>query len=149
MIKVKKLDEKAILPKKAKKGDSGYDICSIERKIIPVGATVKIKTGIACQPPDNHEFQCRPRSGLSSKALIVTLGTLDNNYRGEIQVIMTNLSNEKFTVEVGDRIAQIVPVEVNDFEVKEVNELSETVRGSNGFGSTGISSIQDKTQIFI
>lgn len=137
-IKVKKLDSKAILPVKAKEGDSGFDICSIETKSISVNATVKIKTGLSFEPPTGYELQLRPRSGLTSKGLIVHLGTIDNGYRGEVQVIVTNLSNEKYIVKEGDRIAQIVPVAIPDFEIWEVLYLLPTDRGEGGFGSTGL-----------
>ncbi len=138
MIKVKRLDSKAILPVKAKKGDSGYDLCSIERKPISVGSTVRIKTGLAFQAPEGYELQVRPRSGLSSKGIIVTLGTIDNNYRGDVNIVVTNMGYDKFIINEGDKIAQIVPVAIPHFEIIEVDELSDTVRGSDGFGSTGL-----------
>lgn len=138
MIKVKRLDSKAILPFKAKEGDSGYDICSIERKVLSVASTVKVRTGLSFEAPEGYELQVRPRSGLSSKGIIVTLGTVDNGYRGEVQVIVTNSGYDKYIINEGDKIAQIVPVAIPQFEIVEVDELSETNRGSNGFGSTGL-----------
>lgn len=138
MIKVKKLSENAILPVKAKEGDSGYDICSSVYLKVPVNVTVKVKTDLSFEAPEGFELQVRPRSGLSSKGLVVHLGTVDNNYRGEVQVIFTNKSTQPYLINQGDRIAQIVPVAIPHFEIVEVDELSDTNRGSNGFGSTGL-----------
>lgn len=138
MIKVKRLDSNAILPVKAKEGDSGYDICSIERKVLSVASTVKVRTGLSFEAPEGYELQVRPRSGLSSKGIIVTLGTIDNGYRGEVQVIVTNSGYDKYIINEGDKIAQIVPVAIPQFDIVEVDELSDSVRGSDGWGSTGL-----------
>lgn len=138
MIKVKRLDSKAIIPVKAKDNDSGYDICSSVNIRIPVNKVIKVPTGLAFQAPEGYELQVRPRSGLSSKGVVVILGTVDNGYRGEVQVIVANKSNEIYSINEGDKIAQIVPVAIPHFEIIEVDELSDTVRGSNGFGSTGL-----------
>lgn len=138
MIKVKRLSENAILPVKAKKGDSGYDICSSVYMRVPVNSTVKVPTGLSFEAPDGYELQVRPRSSASSKGIVVALGTVDNNYRGEVQIILTNHTGVSFCLEHGDKIAQIVPVAIPHFEIIEVDELSDTVRGSDGFGSTGL-----------
>ena len=100
-----------------------------------------VKTGLFIALPDGYEAQVRPRSGLAFKKGITVLnspGTIDADYRGEIGVILVNLSNEVFTVEDGERIAQLVIARHEVAEWIEVNELSETVRGSGGFGSTGV-----------
>ena len=99
-----------------------------------------IKTGLFIELPVGYEAQVRPRSGLAAKYGITVLnapGTIDADYRGEIGVILVNLSNEAFTVENGERIAQLVIAEHGRADWIEVEELSETARGEGGFGSTG------------
>jgi len=100
-----------------------------------------IKTGLFIELPVGYEAQVRPRSGLAAKKGITVLnapGTVDADYRGEIGVILVNLSNEDFVVENGERIAQLVIAKHERAEWIEVNELSETDRGEGGFGSTGV-----------
>lgn len=100
-----------------------------------------IKTGLFLEIPAGFECQVRPRSGLALKKGITVLnspGTIDADYRGEVGVILINLSNEAFTVENGERIAQLVFTQVEQAEWIEVEELSTTERGAGGFGSTGV-----------
>lgn len=100
-----------------------------------------IKTGLFIELPIGYEAQVRPRSGLAAKKGITVLnapGTIDADYRGEIGVILVNLSKEAFTVENGERIAQLVIAKHERAEWQEVTELSETDRGAGGFGSTGV-----------
>lgn len=100
-----------------------------------------VKTGLFIELPIGHEAQVRPRSGLAAKKGITVLnapGTIDADYRGEIGVILVNLSNEDFTIENGERIAQLVIAKHERAEWNEVSELSETTRGTGGFGSTGV-----------
>ncbi|MEM6684906.1 MAG: dUTP diphosphatase [Bacteroidota bacterium] len=99
-----------------------------------------IKTGLFIELPIGYEAQVRPRSGLAAKKGVTVLnapGTIDADYRGEIGVILINLSNDAFTVENGERIAQLVIAKHERAAWNEVSELSETVRGAGGFGSTG------------
>jgi dUTP pyrophosphatase len=99
-----------------------------------------IKTGLFIELPVGYEAQVRPRSGLAAKKGVTVLnapGTIDADYRGEIGVILINLSNETFVVENGERIAQLVIAKHERAEWREVSELSETDRGTGGFGSTG------------
>ncbi len=106
----------------------------------PLGRTI-VKTGLFIELPKGYEAQVRPRSGLAAKKGITVLnspGTVDADYRGEIGVILVNLSNEDFVVENGERIAQLVIAKHERAEWIEVAELSETSRGAGGFGSTGI-----------
>ncbi len=106
----------------------------------PLERTV-IKTGLFIELPLGTEAQVRPRSGLAAKKGITVLnapGTIDSDYRGEIGVILVNLSNEAFTIENGERIAQLVIAKHERAEWVEGEELSETFRGSGGFGSTGV-----------
>ncbi|MGB2087088.1 MAG: dUTP diphosphatase [Psychroflexus salarius] len=100
-----------------------------------------IKTGLFIALPPGYEAQVRPRSGLALKKGITVLnspGTIDADYRGEIGVILVNLSNEVFTIQDGDRIAQLVFAQVEQAKFLEVETLNETTRGHSGFGSTGI-----------
>jgi dUTP pyrophosphatase len=106
----------------------------------PLGRAI-VKTGLFIELPIGYEAQVRPRSGLAAKKGITVLnspGTVDADYRGEIGVILVNLSNEAFVVENGERIAQLIIAKHERAEWNEVQELSETSRGAGGFGSTGV-----------
>jgi dUTP pyrophosphatase len=106
----------------------------------PLGRAI-IKTGLFIELPIGYEAQVRPRSGLAAKKGVTVLnspGTVDADYRGEIGVILVNLSNEPFTVENGERIAQLVIAKHERAEWQEVEILTETSRGEGGFGSTGV-----------
>jgi dUTP pyrophosphatase len=130
------------LPQYATQGAAGLDIHAhlpvpitlhpLERNLIP--------TGLYIQLPDGYEAQVRPRSGLAINHGITCLnspGTIDADYRGEIKVILINLSNEPHTIQPGDRIAQMVIQKVEQIEWIEVNAIEETGRGNGGFGHTG------------
>lgn len=100
-----------------------------------------VKTGLFMEIPEGYECQVRPRSGLALKKGITVLnapGTIDADYRGEVGVILINLSNEPFVIEDGERIAQLVFAEVDQAEWEQVEVLTETERGAGGFGSTGV-----------
>ena len=99
-----------------------------------------IPTGISLAVPKNYEIQIRPRSGLASKkgiSVLNTPGTVDSDYRGEIKIILINLSKKSFVVKSGDRVAQMIACPVVKAELKVVKNLPKTVRGKKGFGSTG------------
>lgn len=139
-LKVKKLNEEAIIPNFAHKGDAGMDLYSIEKVIIPSGESRLIKTGISIQLPSMTEAQVRPRSGMALKHSITVLntpGTIDEGYRGEIGVILINHSKEDFLVTKHMKIAQMVVKPIYDIDIVEVDNLNETDRGEDGFGSTG------------
>ena len=106
----------------------------------PLERTI-VKTGLFIELPIGFEAQVRPRSGLAAKKGITVLnapGTVDADYRGEIGVILVNISNEDFTIENGERVAQLVIAKHERADWVEVNELSDTARGAGGFGSTGV-----------
>jgi dUTP pyrophosphatase len=108
--------------------------------LVPLGRVI-VKTGLFIELPIGYEAQVRPRSGLAIKKGITVLnspGTVDADYRGEIGVILVNLSNEDFVIENGERIAQLIIAKHERAEWIEVQELSETTRGEGGFGSTGV-----------
>ena len=141
-ILIKKLSKQITLPKYETAGSSGMDLAAnISDSInIDPGKTAIIPTGLALSIPKGFEIQIRPRSGLAAKKKISVLntpGTIDSDYRGEIKVILINLSQETFKVENGLRIAQMVVCPVIQAKIKEVDNLNETKRGEGGFGSTG------------
>ena len=141
-ILIKKLSKNVNLPKYETDGSSGMDLAANnETKIeIEPGKSAIIPTGLAVSIPKNFEIQIRPRSGLAAKnqiSVLNTPGTIDADYRGEIKVILINLSDNVFVVAKGLRIAQMVLCPVVRATLKEVETLTETKRGSGGFGSTG------------
>ena len=141
-IQIKKLSNSVSIPKYETSGSSGMDIAAhIENNIIiNPGEKALVSTGLSVAIPKGYEIQIRPRSGLAAKKNITVLntpGTIDADYRGEIKVILINLGKEKFVVENGERIAQMVVCPVVQANLEEVKELSGTKRGSDGFGSTG------------
>jgi dUTP pyrophosphatase len=142
-VRVFKKDPAATLPEYATEGAAGADLramISEPVKIPPLGRA-RIPTGLALEIPAGYEGQVRPRSGLSIRHGITVLnspGTIDSDYRGEVAVIIINLGHEDFTVNDGDRIAQLVIAPVCRVSFTEIRELSETDRDSGGFGSTGV-----------
>ena len=142
-ILIKRLSKDVALPKYETEGSSGLDLAANTDKQIKIlpGKSEIIPTGLAVAIPKNFEIQIRPRSGLAAKSQISVLntpGTIDADYRGELKVILINLSDKVFIVEKGLRIAQMVLCPVVKATLKEVTELENTERGSGGFGSTGI-----------
>lgn len=140
-VKIKRIHADAMLPMQANPGDAGMDLYSIETVEIPVGQAKLIKTGLQIELPKGTEAQIRPRSGLALKHSITVLnspGTIDEGYRGEIGVILINHGKETFIVEKSMRIAQMVIQLVPTIQLLEVNELSPTVRGTSGFGASGV-----------
>ena len=140
-LKIKRLRPNAKLPRRATPGSTGFDIfaCIDEGAVTLVGTQPRlIPTGIAIEVPRGYDVQIRPRSGLSSKGVGVTLGTIDSDYRGEILITMYLFNpNATFEIKHGDRIAQMVVSKVADLPLVEVEELSPTERGAGGHGSTG------------
>ena len=141
-ILVKKFDRNIKLPTYKTSGSSGMDLVASNKKkvIINPGKTVVIPTGIAVAIPENYEMQIRPRSGLALKSNISVLntpGTIDSDYRGEIKIILINLSKKPFIIKSGDRVAQMILCPVVKGKLKVVKNLPNTVRGKGGFGSTG------------
>ena len=140
-LKIKKLNQEAILPSFAHKGDAGMDLYSVEDVVIPSGESRLIKTGISLELPKMTEAQVRPRSGLALKNSITVLntpGTIDEGYRGEVGVILINHGKEDFTVTKHMKIAQMVLKPIYEVNIVEANELSDSERGIGGFGSTGV-----------
>ncbi len=128
------------LPKYAKQGDAGMDICAAEDIHISPFNWTAVSTGLYVEIPEGYEIQIRSRSGLAYKHGIQVLnspGTIDSGYRGEIKVILKNNDHRTYNVSKGDRIAQMVIAPVTTATLTEVAEISETERGEGGLGSTG------------
>jgi dUTP pyrophosphatase len=139
-LKVRRLTPNAILPAYAHPGDAGLDLCASADLDIPPGEVRLVPTGIAIELPPDTEAQVRPRSGLALKhavSVLNTPGTIDEGYRGEVGVILINHGRLPFRVTAGMRIAQLVIQRRWPVEVVETTDLSDTRRGSGGFGSTG------------
>jgi dUTP pyrophosphatase len=137
VVKFKKLNPNAIIPKYHSKQASGLDLSSIKDITISTNGRAIIPTGLAIELQSGTELQIRPRSGVSAKTnLTVFFGTIDSDYRGEIGIIVHNTGEHFATIKKGERIAQGVVCEARQVLIEEVTELSETERGASGFGST-------------
>lgn len=142
ILKIYRMEHNKFVPEYKTEGAAGMDLCAaitepvtlkpLERKLIPTGLKIELEHG--------YEAQIRPRSGLSIKhgiSLINCVGTVDEDYRGEVCVGLVNVSNEEYTIQPDERIAQMVIAKVEQAKIEVVTELSETTRGEGGFGSTG------------
>lgn len=142
-LKIEKLAHNTYLPEYKTEGAAGMDLCAaiekavtlkpLERALIPTGIKIELEKGF--------EAQIRPRSGISIKhgiTLVNCVGTIDEDYRGEVCVPVINLSNEEYTIQPNERIAQMIIAKVEKAQIQVVKSLSETVRATGGFGSTGI-----------
>ena len=147
-LKFKELHRDAKVPEYKSDGASGMDICSIQNVTISPGEIIKIPTGLSVEIPEGYELQVRSRSGLAMSGVCVfnAPGTIDADFRGEIEIILHLASKEappsvwnssSFYIRKGDRIAQLVLQKVERAEIVKVGKLSETKRGGGGFGSTG------------
>lgn len=139
MIYFTKLDDRAIEPKRAYPTDSGLDLHCLEDFTLQISERKLIKTGIAIELPIGYEAQIRSRSGLALKHGVIVLngvGTIDQQYRGEIGVILANLGHDTASFKAGDRIAQLVIAKVELCDLLEKDALDNTERGAGGFGST-------------
>lgn len=139
-VNVKLLDKNAKMPTKGTAGAAGLDLYAIEDFEIPKGGTYLAKTGLQLEIEPGYEGQIRARSGLAMRySLIVTNapGTIDSDYRGPVNILLTNLGQGPFQAKAGDRIAQLVIARVEDVTLVTTEELTKTERGAGGFGSTG------------
>jgi dUTP pyrophosphatase len=140
-LRFRRLSEAARPPAQAHEGDAGYDLHAAETLTIAPGERASVGTGIAVAIPEGQAGLVIPRSGLASRhgiSVVNAPGLIDSGYRGELRVLLLNTDRQQpFSVEPGDRIAQLVLVRVEADEAVEVEELDETVRGAGGFGSTG------------
>ena len=142
ILKIERLTHNRFVPEYKTAGAAGMDLCAaisepitlkpLERALVPTGLKIELEHG--------YEAQVRPRSGLSIKhgiTLINCVDTIDEDYRGEVCIPVVNLSNETYTIQPDERIAQMIIARVEQAEIEVVTELTETVRGAGGFGSTG------------
>lgn len=139
-IKVLKMHPEAQLPKYAHTGvygDLAADVYAVADVAIAAGATVAVPTGIAMEFPSTHGALVEDRSGLAVRGVTTLAGVIDPGYRGELKVVVTNLSAATVEVKAGERIAQLRIVQRIEAQFEEVAELAEAARGSGGFGSTG------------
>lgn len=138
-LKIKRLDPSLPLPEYKTAGAVGLDLYAAEDVIIGTGnkaSTCTVGTGIAIELPEGYEAQIRPRSSTSAAGILVHLGTIDNDYRGELRAIVSSLVGDGVYIRRGDRIAQLIIAPVTRAEIVEAKELIPTRRGGNGFGST-------------
>ncbi|KAF8485043.1 dUTP pyrophosphatase [Russula ochroleuca] len=135
---IKRLSEKAKLPTRGSALAAGYDLYSAEKKVIPARGKALIDTQLSVAVPPGTYGRVAPRSGLASKFMIDTgAGVIDADYRGVLFVLLFNHSDVDFTVEEGDRVAQLVIEKIETPSIVEVDDLEATLRGESGFGSTG------------
>ncbi len=140
-LKVRKLVANAVPPCYAHPGDAGLDLFACETVEIGPALSAMVRTGIALELPPGTEGQVRPRSGLAARHAVTVLnspGTIDEGYRGEVRVLLVNHGLEVFRIEPGMRIAQLVIAPVLRVAVEAADSLGGSVRGSGGFGSSGV-----------
>lgn len=142
IVKIKKLSPDAIIPDYAHKGDAGLDLYSIRDDVINPFEYKLIPTGLAIELPEGTEAQVRSKSGIALKNGVFVLnspGTVDENYRGEVGVILYNLNKDKpFEIKKGQKIAQMVICNVEYVKLEEISELTDSERNAGGFGSSGL-----------
>ncbi|TML33885.1 MAG: dUTP diphosphatase [Actinobacteria bacterium] len=140
-LPIRRLREDAVLPERAYAGDAGLDLAACERHELGPGERAVVGTGLAVAIPEGHAGFVQPRSGLADRhgiSIVNAPGLVDSGYRGELKVILLNTDrSERFVVEPGMRIAQLVVLEVPELELAETNELPVTERGVRGHGSSG------------
>ncbi len=136
-LKVKKVHPDAKIPTKAYTGDLCYDLYSVEDYIIEPNTVVKVRTGIAFNFPDGWGGIIKDRSSMASKGVFTGGGVIDNQFIGEISVIFHTVGEKSFSINKGDKIAQILPTPVVNFEIIETDVLESSERGDKGFGSSG------------
>jgi len=141
ILRVRRLDSAAVLPRRAHPGDAGLDLHALEAVTLAPGERATVRTGVAIELPAGHAGWVVPRSGLAARhgiALVNAPGLIDEGYRGEVKVLLLNTDREvPFEVTAGERIAQLVLAAVASPAVVEVDELAGSARGERGFGSTG------------
>jgi dUTP pyrophosphatase len=136
-LRVVRVHPEAVLPERKTNQSAGYDIASIEEVEIPPRMHRLVRTGIAFTVPEGTYGQLAPRSGLSCKGCTVGAGVIDQDYTGEVRVLLFNLSASPIILQKADRIAQLIIKPIATPSVVEVQTLQETERGEGGFGSTG------------
>ncbi len=137
-LKIKKVHQDAKLPKYAGENDAGMDLFALEETKVQPGEIARIRSGVAMEIPEGYVGLCWDKSGLSmGYGIKVLAGVIDSSFRGELVMAVINLGKEAYTFEKGHKVMQILIQKVEHVEIVEADELSETKRGENGFGSTG------------
>jgi dUTP pyrophosphatase len=140
-LRVRRLDPRALLPTRAYPGDAGLDLYALDDGLLDPGERASVRTGIAVEIPDGQAGLVLPRSGLARRhgiSVVNAPGLIDAGYRGELEVLLLNTDRlQPFSISAGDRIAQLVIVDVQTPAVVEVGELAVSERGAGGFGSSG------------
>ncbi len=136
-MKVKKLDPRAKLPLRAHATDSGADLFALEHTVLPARSITKVRTGVAVELPENTSGIIWGKSSVESKGIKAMAGLVDAPYRGELIVCMYNLNDTEFVFEQGQKVAQLVVLPTIYPTFEEAEELTDTSRGTGGFGSTG------------
>ena len=137
-VYIKKLEESAVIPTRATDTDAGYDLYSTSDGTIPAGGRKVVGTGIAIAIPPPYYGRVAPRSGLAvKKGIDVLAGVIDAGYRGEVGVVLQNLSSEDYLFKKGERVAQLILEQYNSIAWVELDELEDSTRSDGGFGSTG------------
>jgi len=137
-VKIKKLHENSKVPIYKSTQAAGFDIHSLEKVSLKANSTTKVSTGFALEIPNGFYVRIEDRSGMAAKGIHKLAGIIDSDYRGEVFIVLHNTTNQDYQIEKHDRIAQGVITPVNQADFSETSQLSETQRGSGGFGSTGI-----------
>ena len=144
---VKKLSENATIPSKGSEEAAGFDLVSAYDTVVPAHGKELVKTDLSIQVPKGTYGRVAPRSGLAVKHFIdVGAGVVDRDYRGNVGIVLFNFGKEDFQVKKGDKVAQLILEQIALCTVQEVDELSNTERGEGGFGSTGLSTVEDESQ---
>ncbi len=149
IVKIKRLIPEAQLPRYEHPGDSGADLVAVTDYTLQPMQWFAVPTGLSAEVPIGFELQIRPRSGLALRhgvTVLNTPGTVDAGYRGEIKVILLNLGSEPFYISKGQKIAQLVVAPVVWAQFEEVDKLTQSQRGSSGFGSTGITYVETNNE---
>lgn len=137
ILKFKKLHKSAIIPKYDHPDDAGFGIYSVEEKVLKPMQYYAVATGISSEIPNEYFVSIRDRSSMAIKGLHIMGGVIDAGYRGEWKIIMINLGKDNYKIEVGDKIAQGILQYATQVKIVETVDLSDTLRGFGGFGSTG------------
>lgn len=138
LMRVKRVHPEAVLPSYARSGDAGMDLHALEETTVRPGEIKQVRTGVAMEIPDGYVGLVWDKSGVAQKFGLKTLGgVIDSGYRGEVLVGIVNLSVQEYTFEKGHKVSQMLIQRVESAEILEVDELTETIRGEGGFGSTG------------
>jgi dUTP pyrophosphatase len=137
VLKFKALNSKAIIPSYAHADDAGFGIYSVEEKVLKPMEYFAVATGVSSEIPNNYFVSIRDRSSMAIKGIHVMGGVIDAGYRGEWKMIMINLSGNDYKIELGDKIAQGILQSAKQPKIEIVNDLSDSSRGTGGFGSTG------------